>query len=84
MAQEDPNENGRKPQKEAAGRSRPGRLARNRVCQLCKGEFLFCWTCRCGFAMCQACMNENFWTLSCNGIQWQCPECGDLNGYGNQ
>lgn len=67
-----------------AERKRPGRRARNRVCQLCKKEYLFCWTCRCGFAMCQPCMDENFWTLSCNGIQWQCPECSQLNGYGNQ
>ncbi len=38
----------------------------------------------CGFAMCQNCMHENFWTLSCNGITWECPECGAQNGYGNQ
>ena len=65
-------------------KKRPGRRAKNRTCQLCKKEYLFCWTCRCGFAMCQNCMNENFWALSCNGIQWGCPECGQLNGYGNQ
>ena len=29
-------------------------------------------------------MYENFWGLSCNGINWVCPECGQLNGLGNQ
>ena len=29
-------------------------------------------------------MNENFWGLSCNGITWVCPDCGESNGFGNQ
>ncbi len=29
-------------------------------------------------------MHENFWTLSCNGITWVCPDCGQQNGLGNQ
>ncbi len=53
-------------------------------CQCCRKTFRFCWQCRCGFAICQECMYENFWGLSCNGITWVCPECGDQNGYGNQ
>ena len=44
----------------------------------------FCWTCRCGFAICQECMMENFWGMSCNGITWVCPDCGESNGFGNQ
>jgi hypothetical protein len=53
-------------------------------CACCDGEFPFCWTCRCGFQICQACMLENFWGMSCNAITWQCPDCGQWNGFGNQ
>jgi hypothetical protein len=44
----------------------------------------FCWRCRCGFMICQECMHENVWGMSCNGITWQCPDCGGQNGFGNQ
>ena len=30
-----------------------------------------------------ACM-ENVWGMSCNGITWDCPDCGAPNGFGNQ
>jgi hypothetical protein len=68
---------------------RPGRRRRRRTkgpktCHCCGQTFLFCWTCRCGFAICQACMHENVWGMSCNMITWQCPDCGGLNGFGNQ
>ena len=53
-------------------------------CHLCRKEFPFCWHCRCGFFICQNCMNENLWGMTCNGITWQCPDCGDYNGFGNQ
>ncbi|MDL2275743.1 hypothetical protein LJC22_06425 [Desulfosarcina sp. OttesenSCG-928-G10] len=55
-----------------------------KTCHCCKKTVPFCWTCRCGFMMCQDCMYENFSRMSCNGITWQCPDCGELNGYGNQ
>jgi len=29
-------------------------------------------------------MQENLWVLSCNAINWHCPECGESNGFGNQ
>ncbi len=29
-------------------------------------------------------MEENFWGMSCNGITWQCPDCGEHSGLGNQ
>jgi hypothetical protein len=29
-------------------------------------------------------MLENVWGLSCNGITWDCPDCGAPNGFGNQ
>ncbi|MDX9786982.1 MAG: hypothetical protein RBT11_09410 [Desulfobacterales bacterium] len=55
------------------------------MCHCCKREFSFCWQCRrCGFSICQYCMAENFWGVSCNGITWQCPDCGEQNGLGNQ
>ena len=53
-------------------------------CACCTGVFPFSWTCRCGFQICQKCMLENFWGMSCNGITWQCPDCGQWNGFGNQ
>ncbi|MFO7839878.1 MAG: hypothetical protein R6X08_10335 [Desulfosalsimonadaceae bacterium] len=72
----------------------PSRLARlrekrrsrikNRTCQFCGKTAPFCWTCRCGFAICQSCMLENVWGMSCNGITWICPDCGEQNGFGNQ
>jgi len=34
--------------------------------------------------MCQPCMEENKWGLTCNNITWVCPNCGESNGYGNQ
>ncbi|MDT8380146.1 MAG: hypothetical protein RQ739_14765 [Desulfotignum sp.] len=55
-----------------------------RQCHCCRQTFMFCWRCRCGFAICQACMHENAWGMTCNGITWTCPDCGDQNGYGNQ
>lgn len=55
-----------------------------RQCHCCKQTFMFCWRCRCGFSICQTCMHENAWGMTCNGITWTCPDCGDQNGYGNQ
>lgn len=60
------------------------RRTRDRVCHCCGKTAPFCWTCRCGFAICQECMNESVWGLSCNGITWNCPECDRQNGFGNQ
>ncbi|GAB6096518.1 hypothetical protein JCM14469_27710 [Desulfatiferula olefinivorans] len=53
-------------------------------CHCCGVRDTFCWRCRCGFAMCQSCMDENFWGVTCNGITWDCPDCGAQNGFGNQ
>ncbi|MGD9369217.1 MAG: hypothetical protein PVH87_26150 [Desulfobacteraceae bacterium] len=69
--------------------TRPIRKIRRRrkalqQCHCCRQEFPFCWQCRCGFSICQACMHENIWGMSCNGITWQCPDCGGQNGFGNQ
>jgi hypothetical protein len=29
-------------------------------------------------------MYENLWGMTCNNITWQCPDCGEQNGFGNQ
>jgi hypothetical protein len=58
--------------------------AREIPCHCCGAAPDFCWRCRCGFAMCQNCMEENFWGITCNGITWDCPDCGGQNGFGNQ
>ncbi|MDH3800194.1 MAG: hypothetical protein OES70_16210 [Desulfobacterales bacterium] len=60
------------------------RKQRRHVCHCCGGEFPFCWQCRCGFSICQDCMEDNIWGMSCNAITWQCPDCGGQNGFGNQ
>ncbi|WP_457551325.1 hypothetical protein [Desulfobacula sp.] len=60
------------------------REKQSKYCHCCGQSFMFCWNCRCGFAICQNCMNENIWGMSCNGITWECPDCGEQNGYGNQ
>ena len=67
---------------------RPGKRRRRReridVCCCCKAQTSFCWNCACGFAICQECMLENLWGMTCNNITWWCPDCGARNNYGNQ
>ena len=67
----------------AASRSRR-RQKGPKICHCCSKKVPFCWSCRCGFLICQECMQENVWGMSCNGITWQCPDCGGQNGFGNQ
>jgi hypothetical protein len=54
------------------------------TCCCCRRPADFCWTCACGFTMCQDCMDENAWGMTCNGITWVCPDCGASNDYGNR
>lgn len=70
-------------EKKSSFRERRRRF-RDVPCHCCGNDPTFKWQCRCGFAICQACMDENVWGMSCNGITWQCPDCGDQNGFGNQ
>ncbi|MFH2219802.1 MAG: hypothetical protein ABII68_09085 [Pseudomonadota bacterium] len=60
------------------------RRAKEINCHCCGLELPFAWRCRCGFSICQDCMLENFWGMSCNGITWECPDCDAHNGFGNQ
>jgi uncharacterized protein (DUF2252 family) len=59
-------------------------LKKSQPCHCCGKHAPFNWYCRCGFTICQDCMNESSWGLTCNGITWVCPDCGAQNGYGNQ
>jgi hypothetical protein len=59
-------------------------LRRAEACHCCGAATPFSWSCRCGFHICQACMAENLWGMTCNGITWQCPDCSRQNGFGNQ
>jgi len=58
--------------------------AKKENCHCCGKHTMFCWQCRCNFTICQECMLETMWGMTCNGITWQCPDCGAQNGYGNQ
>jgi hypothetical protein len=50
-------------------------------CPFCGRQAAFYWTCPCGFRMCQDCMNENAWGLTCNNLTWTCPDCGRDRSY---
>ncbi len=54
-------------------------------CVACRVEATFAWTCRkCDFVMCQDCMQENLWGMTCNNITWTCPDCGWENNFGTR
>ncbi|MEJ5300201.1 MAG: hypothetical protein WHS38_04350 [Thermodesulforhabdaceae bacterium] len=53
------------------------------VCHACGRKLPFCWWCSCGFMICWDCMEENLWGMTCNGINWTCPDCGAIHGFGN-
>ncbi len=59
-------------------------LKKKTPCYCCTVVNEFAWRCRCGFTICQDCLLDNFWGMSCNGITWECPDCGSNNGLGNQ
>jgi hypothetical protein len=69
------------PTEDGHSRRRRRRAATKRACPICGQEAAFYWTCRCGFEMCQRCMDENTWGVTCNNITWVCPDCGDVNSY---
>ena len=31
--------------------------------------------------MCQSCMDDNLWGVTCNNVTWVCPDCGEPNSY---
>ncbi len=70
--------------KRKAGARRKRRQKQKYECHCCRKEYGFCWRCRCGLHMCQDCMHDNLWGLTCNNITWNCPDCERSNGFGNQ
>jgi hypothetical protein len=48
------------------------------LCVCCLRSDRYCWHCSCGFHICQECMNENLWGMTCNNITWVCPDCGRI------
>ncbi len=50
------------------------------VCHACGRELPFCWTCPCGFQICDECLKENMWGMS-NGVIWICPDCGRIRSF---
>ncbi|RPH43251.1 MAG: hypothetical protein EHM86_01475 [Desulfobulbaceae bacterium] len=46
-------------------------------CHCCREKKPFCWSCPCGFQICDACFQENKWGIS-NGPTWICPDCGRI------
>lgn len=51
------------------------------VCTLCERDVPFCWGCACGFRICQACLEENRWGITCNNVTWECPDCGGMRSF---
>ena len=59
---------------------RPRARRREYHCSLCKRSPPFCFACAaCRFQICQDCMRENEWGMSCNKVTWVCPDCGHVN-----
>jgi hypothetical protein len=69
---------------EAAERRRRRRARRQYTCVACQRSLPFCWDCPCGFQMCNDCLQDNLWGLTCNNITWTCPDCGATRNFGNQ
>ncbi|HID28930.1 MAG TPA: hypothetical protein EYP19_02870 [Desulfobacterales bacterium] len=67
-----------------SGQEPKRRRKKEYCCHVCAQKVPFCWTCRCGFQICQECMMENLWGMTCNAIDWTCPDCGQQCGFGNQ
>ncbi len=66
------------------GGARRRRHKQQYECHCCRKQSSFCWSCECGLQICQACMQENLWGLTCNYVNWECPDCGRWHGFGNQ
>jgi hypothetical protein len=50
-------------------------------CTICEREVPFSWWCACGFRICQECLEENRWGMTCNNITWECPDCGGMRSF---
>jgi hypothetical protein len=63
------------------GKKRRTRRKGSYQCTCCGKDQPFCWTCPCGFQICNTCMEENLWGFTCSGVYWQCPDCGALRPF---
>lgn len=50
-------------------------------CSACRKDAGFSHGCPCGFRICQGCLDENSWGMTCNGITWECPDCGRFRSF---
>jgi len=50
-------------------------------CTICEKHPPFCWTCPCGFQICEVCFAENAWGMTCNNVTWECPDCGAIRSF---
>jgi hypothetical protein len=51
------------------------------VCTVCEKEAPFCWGCDCGLRLCQDCLEDLRWGITCNNITWECPDCGAIRSF---
>jgi hypothetical protein len=66
--------------KRGKGRGRRRRVPPDTPCPFCAQPALLFHQCRyCDFHMCQQCAMDNDKIFSCNGITWDCPDCGKSN-----
>ena len=54
-------------------------VRRSFQCHTCRETKPFCWSCPCGFEICDDCLRENMWGMS-NNVIWICPDCGRIRG----
>ena len=50
-------------------------------CPLCHQSHHYLWTCQCGCAICDFCMQRDLWGFTCNSITWECPDCGKIHSF---
>ncbi len=70
----------KKDSKPSKGRRRSKHLPKQFKCHACGRVLPFCWTCPCGFQICDECLKENMWGMS-NGVIWICPDCGRIRSF---
>ncbi len=67
---------------DANAHARAGRRLRGAgACTICRHAAPFCWSCTCGFRICQLCLEENRWGMTCNNVTWECPDCGSFRSF---
>ena len=62
-------------------KKKAARRRKEYTCCCCTKDYRFCWNCPCGFEICQECMSENLWGMTCNSLNWTCPDCGATRSF---